>query len=87
MLNNDGGDVLKGLNLLEIGEFLRNKSALYREAFFLFELQKGYCFCLYLNNETGGFVLRKCVQKGPEGARQRLRVVEQRKEKYKWRCL
>ena len=60
MLNNGGGDVLKGLNLLEIGEFLRNKSALYR-AFFLFELQKGYCFCLYLDNETDSFVLCEVI--------------------------
>ena len=44
MLNNGGGDVLKGLNLLKIGEFLCNKSALYREAFFLFELKRVIAF-------------------------------------------
>ena len=50
--------------MVEIGEFLRNKSALYREAFFLFELQKGYCFCLYLDNETGSFVLYEVIIRG-----------------------
>ena len=44
MLNNGGGDVLKGLNLLEIGEFLRNKSALYREAFFYLSYKKVIVF-------------------------------------------
>ena len=68
--------------MLKIGGFLCNMSALYRGAFFLFELKKGYCFCLYLNNETGSFVLRKCL-----GAKGLLKVVEQRKGKYKWRCL
>lgn len=47
--------------MVKIGEFLCNKSALYREAFFLFELQKGYCFCLYLDNETDSFVLCEVI--------------------------
>lgn len=45
------------LILLKIGGFLCNMSALYRGAFFIW-VKKGYCFCLYLNNETGGFVLK-----------------------------
>ncbi len=82
MLNNGLWEYIKWVILLEIGRFLRNKSALYRVAFFLFELKKGYCFYLYLNNETGSFVLRKCL-----GAKDLLKVAEQRKGKYKWGCL
>ena len=56
MLNNGGERVKRGLNWLEIREFLCNRSALYREAFFylslkgllllpLFELRNGlFCF-------------------------------------------
>lgn len=43
MLKNGGRDVLKRVNRLEIGGFLRNKSALYREVF-LFELKKVIAF-------------------------------------------
>lgn len=58
VLNNGGGDVLKGLILVKIWEFLCNKSALYRGAFFIW-VKKGYCICPHSNNETGSFVLRE----------------------------
>ena len=47
--------------MVKIGGFLCNMSALYRGAFFIW-VKKGYCFCLYLNNEMGGFVLKTACE-------------------------
>lgn len=40
------------------------QECLIQRGIFLFELQKGYCFCLYLNDETGSFVLYEVIIRG-----------------------